>query len=136
MSLLLVAARDRMLGLTQPGCWCVCRLQHATLETYPSVCRIKVFCIFLISNSQSLYMFDKVQCDKTQSLLLLSAPQQCWVGLESMGSLKTKGLLTSSQLLGYKEMACQTFVCSCQEKQQFNIFLYEFITQESWDMSL
>lgn len=123
-SLLLFAAGDRMWGLTQPGCWCVCRLQHVTLETHPRVCRIKVFRIFLISSSQSLHTFDKARCDKTQSLLPLSAPQQC---LESIGILKNQRSAHVSQLLGCKEMVCQTFVCSCQEKWQFNVFLNEFI---------
>lgn len=49
-----------MLGLTESGSSRVCGLEHEMLKTRPSICRIKVLCLFiclfiyLISSSQSL----------------------------------------------------------------------------------
>lgn len=74
-SLLLLAAGDRTLGLTQSGSSCVCRLEHVMLKSHPSVCSINdYYYYFYFQLPVSMFSTDTVKPEKIQSLLL-SRPQ-------------------------------------------------------------
>lgn len=107
------AAGDRMLGLTQSGSSCVCRLEHVMLKSCPSVCSIKAFFFPFISISQSLCLALTKSSVKKSRVSSSALPNtQNW--LENHGILKNQRSVFISQLLGCKETICQGSVYNRQ----------------------